>query len=378
MTIAIFGLIIFSITVMSMIVGIIGANIDEQIDEAAGGFDIFGFTLLNSPITDIDAQIAATAYGSKIERTVGIRMGPVSLKNVTSDGEDVSYQLLGVNDSFIDNNNFGIAEMSEEYEDEAEVWNALRENSSLIIIDASIKGVEFGPPPLFTSNLGATLNMTTADGILVEKKIVGILETSIFAGIFMYNTTIEQQFGVSDPNFFLFAIKDDENTEEMAKNLEKTFLRHGMQTTAVKTLVEEIIQTMNQFFGLFEAFMGLGLVIGIAGLGIITIRSVHERRQEIGMMRAIGFKRTMVLKSFLIETSFVAIIGIFIGTVLGIFIGYILWRDEFRSQGFEFFLNWQPIVAVALISLFVTLICIIPASRKASKVPPAEALRYKE
>jgi putative ABC transport system permease protein len=304
--------------------------------------------------------------------------GSIQLKNVTAEGEDIPYQLRGVDDAFIDNNRFGFEEMLDEFENEAAVWNAIRTNSSQIIIDASVLEAQFGPPSLFTTKLGATLNMTTADGILVEKKIVGILKTSIISGIFMYSTTVEQQFGFSDYNLYLFAIKEGEDTEEMAKNLEKTFLMKGMQTTAIRTLVEEITQTMNQFFNLFESFMGLGLVIGISGLGIITIRSVHERRQEIGMMRAIGFKRAMVLKSFLIETAFVATIGILIGTILGIIIGYILWRDEFRAQEFEFLINWQPIIAVALIAFFVTLLCIIPASRKASKVPPAEALRYKD
>ena len=67
-----------------------------------------------------------------------------------------------------------------------------------------------------------------------------------------------------------------------------------MQTIAVQTMVLDVIKTMNQFFSLFEAYMGLGLIIGISGLGIITIRSVHERRQEIGMMRAIGFKKNII------------------------------------------------------------------------------------
>ena len=157
----------------------------------------------------------------------------------------------------------------------------------------------------------------------------------------------------------------------------RTFLKNGMQAFAIRTLVLESIKAMNQFFNLFNAFMGLGLIIGIAGLGIITIRSVHERRQEIGMMRAIGFKRRMVLSSFLIETSFISLLGIIIGTLLGIFTGYILWRDEFKELGFDFIINWQPIIIVFLIAFIFTLLCIIPASRKASKIPPAEALRYK-
>ena len=133
---------------------------------------------------------------------------------------------------------------------------------------------------------------------------------------------------------------------------------------------------MNQFFYLFDAFMALGLIIGIAGLGIITVRSVHERRQEIGMMRAIGFKKRMVLSSFVIEMSTIAILGILIGTFLGIFTGYIIWRDSFSDLGFDFIINWVPIVVIDFIAFVFTIVCILPASRKASRIPPAEALRY--
>jgi putative ABC transport system permease protein len=93
-------------------------------------------------------------------------------------------------------------------------------------------------------------------------------------------------------------------------------------------------------------------------------------------MRAIGFKRRMVLSAFLVETSIISLLGILIGTILGIFTGYIIWRDGFEQLDFEFLINWQPIITVAIIAFIFTMICIIPASRKASKIPPAEALRY--
>ena len=41
-------------------------------------------------------------------------------------------------------------------------------------------------------------------------------------------------------------------------------------------------------------FMGLGLIVGVTALGVITARSVVERRQQIGVLRAIGFRRRMV------------------------------------------------------------------------------------
>ena len=48
------------------------------------------------------------------------------------------------------------------------------------------------------------------------------------------------------------------------------------------------------FNRLIQGFMGLGLVVGVAALGVISARAVVERRQQIGVLRAIGFRRGMV------------------------------------------------------------------------------------
>jgi hypothetical protein len=42
------------------------------------------------------------------------------------------------------------------------------------------------------------------------------------------------------------------------------------------------------FNRLIQGFMGLGLLVGVAALGVISARSVVERRQQIGVMRALG------------------------------------------------------------------------------------------
>ena len=64
-------------------------------------------------------------------------------------------------------------------------------------------------------------------------------------------------------------------------------------------------------------FMGLGLIVGVAALGVISARSVVERRQQIGVLRAIGFRKRMVQLAFLLESSFVALSAIVVGTGLG-------------------------------------------------------------
>ena len=64
-------------------------------------------------------------------------------------------------------------------------------------------------------------------------------------------------------------------------------------------------------------FLALGLIVGIAGLGVISTRAVVERWQQIGMLRALGYRRSLVQRSFLMESSLIAILGLIIGTLVG-------------------------------------------------------------
>ncbi|GIT43544.1 MAG: hypothetical protein Ct9H300mP11_14800 [Chloroflexota bacterium] len=56
-------------------------------------------------------------------------------------------------------------------------------------------------------------------------------------------------------------------------------------------LVDEIAGANRAFNYLFTSFMGLGLMVGIAALGVVSLRAVGERRQQIGVLRAIGYRR---------------------------------------------------------------------------------------
>ena len=125
---------------------------------------------------------------------------------------------------------------------------------------------------------------------------------------------------------------------------------------------------------LFQAFLGLGLIIGIVGLGIISARTVQERRYEIGVLRALGFNRRMILKAFLIEPSFTGILAIILGLTVGILSSYIAF-GSWTGGSYSFVIPWLQLGTLA-VALFIIIIlsAVYPAYRAAS-LTPAEALR---
>ncbi len=123
--------------------------------------------------------------------------------------------------------------------------------------------------------------------------------------------------------------------------------------------------------------MGLGLMVGIASLGVISLRAVVERRQQIGVLRAIGYRRRMIQLSFLLESSFVALLGIAIGVGLGTILSYNIVSDlRTNFESIRFTIPWLQIVIIVAIAYSFSLMTTFLPARQASRIYPAEALRY--
>jgi putative ABC transport system permease protein len=150
-----------------------------------------------------------------------------------------------------------------------------------------------------------------------------------------------------------------------------------MQAKSQTQAYNELNATILGFMTLIQVYMGLGLLVGIAALGVIAIRSVVERRQQIGVLRAIGFKRRMVQLGFMIESSFIAMMGIAIGVVLGVILAYLMMHDPAFSGGTaEFSLPWLRLGVIILAAYVAAVLMTYLPARQAGRVPVAEALRF--
>ena len=128
----------------------------------------------------------------------------------------------------------------------------------------------------------------------------------------------------------------------------------------------------NRIASFLQIYVSFGLAIGAVGMGVISVRNVAERKREIGMMRAIGFPRKQVMLSVLLELVVLGIIGLVIGVINGLLVSV----GFANLQGNPVIIPWEQL---GLYLSFIVLIAIgagsIPAYI-ASRIPPAEALRY--
>ena len=386
LTIAMFSLVIFIITFMSVLLAVVGGSVDAQLSESSGGFDVLMKTA--EPVDDFEAMFQGSASAPKVDAVFPMLTTEVTFNkySLILDSDQVPYPILGIDDAFMEANGFTITAMLPEFKgDKAALYDALRENRQYAIADSGTAGSGFGPPPVLPLDLGETQEVVLADGARRTIRVVAYMTTyenladfsMSMSGMFMYAPHVAEDFNATGVGVALINLKDEGDTLAVRQDLERTFLPYGAQTVDFQEESAEQFRAVLEVFNLLNAYLGLGLVVGIAGLGIITARSVSERRTQIGMMRAIGYNRRQVLASFLIESSYISLLGILIGVGLGLVVSVNVYLQLFDSDGLQgLIIPWASIALIILISLGATLLSIVPPSRRASMIAPAEVLRY--
>jgi putative ABC transport system permease protein len=176
---------------------------------------------------------------------------------------------------------------------------------------------------------------------------------------------------------YKFKLADPDRADEITRLLETTFLEHGMTAKATMTDIEDNQRQNNAFNLLFQGFMGLGLLVGVAALGVVAFRAVVERRQSIGMMRALGYTGRMVQLQFLMESGVVAILGSALGIGLGTLIGWNIFDSiSQETDGVTFVIPWLNVTIIVLIAVAFSLLNTLLPARQAASITPSEALRY--
>jgi putative ABC transport system permease protein len=385
-TVAMFALVIFSVTTIAFLSAEQTSAINNLVAQDSGGYDIVARTAVN--VTNIGAQLNADPnLNGKLSASISFNTTEVVIRDLTSGADLGNVAAVGSDpnapssSNFYTGNTFNMTQMATGYKTRADVWDAVASHPSYVVW-ASGQGNGFGPPTSSESpNAGDLLELYYTPDlkmiVSVNVTVVGIMSSFLFGGgVVGTSQWLWNSFHVGSGQFGFVKVTGGVDSTSVSNIMKRDFATLGMTTIDIPAVVAQIIQIERSFLGVFEAFLALGLVVGIAGLGIISIRSVVERRKEIGVLRAIGFKRRMVLSAFLLENSYVALLGILIGIVLGIDLGYAIATSP--GSGVSFVVPWLSLLEIFAFSYGLAVLTTLSSSRRAAQIPPAEALRYTE
>jgi putative ABC transport system permease protein len=397
LTLAMFALVIFTLMVMSVLTETFGTQFADA-EIVTGGWHIEGTVNAAAPIQDIRMSIAdePSLHVEDFEAIGGYTWVGIQARQVGADHQQ--WESLGVraaDDGFLESSNYKFKLIADGYGTTAEeVWQALRNDPTLAVLGGDVvrtrPDTEDWRSDYIESVYYEDETMTPVDiqvreprtGATAQLTVIGILDRDHEASEAMLTSKSVLDDALPFPvpiTHYRFKVADGVDTEQIAKSLESSFREHGMETVVLEEELKKQAAAGRAFFRLFIGFMALGLVVGIAALGVVSTRAVVERRQQIGVLRAIGYRRGMVQLSFLLESSFVSLLGIAIGATLGITLGYQAYTDIREEEGIgtlRFVIPWVQVgVILGLSYLFSLLATFLPA-RQASRIYPAEALRY--
>jgi putative ABC transport system permease protein len=396
-TLAMFTLVVFTLVVGATTTGAF-VHAFNDIKSFGGGFDVRAQTSAAAPITDMRAALAhAPGLEARDFRYVSNESTlPVKVRQLRVGGKEKSYTVDGADTTFLAHTTYRLAARARGYGSTAAVWRALRTHRGLAVVDQLVvpRKANWGTQPapfqlsgfyledkVFTPVKVAVRDPQTGKRLVLT--VIGVLSDAtpeFMAGIWTSQSTLTPVFGDRVlPTTHLFALRSGVDPASTAKKLESAFLANGMQADSLKKLLNDAVSANLTFDRLIEGFMGLGLIVGVAALGVITARAVVERRQQIGVLRAIGFRKRMVQLSFLIESSFISLTAIFVGTGLGLAVAYSVISDSRRTPSWEnmsFVVPWGTLGIIFFAVYVVALLTTFVPALRASRIYPAEALRY--
>jgi putative ABC transport system permease protein len=383
--------------VMSVLIG--SSSTGLNLNRDTGGYQIYGAVDPNNPITHLQGEIAVNStLRASVVSVGGLSKVAVGLRQPGQ--ADQSWHPYGANildDAYLASTHFTLHTRATGFTSDAHVWRTLRARPGYAVVDGSLvpsKDGGLGGAALFTLSgfyyEDSTFKPTTIEvrdgqtGTVLRLTVIGVLDTNaanvndLSAGTYTgQNTLTAAGLPVRQPNTYVFRVAAGADVHAVALALGRTFLHNGLD-------VKETQQTYNTNQGsntvlsdLLQAFMALGLVVGIAALGVVATRSVVERRQQIGMLRAIGFQRRMVQSVFLLESSFVAVLGAVLGVVLGVVLAHNLVASFAKSDpSLTFTVPWAQIAFIVALTYAASLLTTYLPAWQAARVYPAEALRY--
>ena len=213
--------------------------------------------------------------------------------------------------------------------------------------------------------------------------VVGIADTFDAGGgraIYMSLETMTQVYGAQGD--FQLAVKarspDARRPLEAKVNalLERDY--PGAEALSNAEIKQENEDLINQQFGLFNAIVGIAVIVGAFGIVNTLSMSVLERTREIGVLRALGASRWRVRRAMGDESLLISLAGTIAGMVAGLVIAavWVLAVSNDSFPGMHLKLPVGMLVTVAIAGVVIGVVAAILPARRAAKLDPLTALRY--
>jgi putative ABC transport system permease protein len=169
---------------------------------------------------------------------------------------------------------------------------------------------------LHLGGVGSIYEIIDARGQKVPLVVVGLLKNSLFQGdLLVSEANLVRLFPeASGQRVFLVDAKRA-SPSAVRTVLESTLGDYGFDAEPTSRRLEAFMAVQNTYLSTFQSLGALGLLLGTVGLAVVQLRSVLERRGELALMRAVGFRRRRLAGMVLLENTALLVGGLATGAI---------------------------------------------------------------
>jgi len=372
MLLGMFSLVIFTVTILTSFSASFSNATGQTVDKIAANYDI---VLDTNPANPID--VSALANRDDVAAVAGLSRGVVNFEASHLDAPR-SWPITGFDADLLANGTPGLFARDPAYGSDAEVYEAVLADPSLTIVPENflVAGVDLA---VFAAGDTFTV-IEPGNGEPHELTIAALGETDwLNNGALVSRDLTTTLFGAQNVvTRSYIAVADGANANTVASALNSDYLEQGADAHTFLDIGTEGQAQLMGFLAIMQGFLGFGLLVGIAGLGVVMVRAVRERRQEIGMLRAMGFQTRLVRTAMLSEAGFIAVQGTVIGAVLGLITTKQLLmgtNESFGDEPVAFIVPWIGLSLILALPLVSSLAATLWPASRAANIRPAIALR---
>jgi putative ABC transport system permease protein len=366
-----FAMVVFTVTILSTYSVTIDRNSDTMATDVAIGADVL---LDTGPGGGVDPATLATR--DDIAGVVQVTRG---IATFTADHLDTArnWTVTGIDAALLDRGlPAALASRDPAYPSDAAAYRATLDDPTLAVVPEDFLAGAGATSPVVVGSTVTALDPAT--GAPHELTVVGVgnldwLGTGVLVG---QPLAAELTAGAETGVRSYLEVADRSDPTAVAASLNRAYLAAGADATPIATLVDDAMGQLRGMFAMLQGYLGLGLLIGTAGLGVVMVRAVRERRQGIAMLRAMGASSRLVRGAMLVEAGLIVVQG----TVIGVLLGLATTRQLLGVFDPDLTLTvpWVGLAVIVAVPLVASLAATAWPAARAAAIRPAVALRTAE
>jgi putative ABC transport system permease protein len=421
LSVVMFSIVIFAMTVMAVITSAMQNNYTD-INYQTGGYDIQAVAYFKS-IPNIRSSLISHGINPDVFSAIGVS-STTSVGVIQPGAQDPAWHVYPaqvVSGGFLKGYGLHLAGRAQGFNNDSAVWQALQTHPNYALIDddalpyrpdslthspvydpnapkPAAAGAPTTPPgidPYYSFSMSGIYQGDTTfpatnvwtvgfnNTSAMKLTIIGVVDNSDSSHFGLYISSaayhnFQPDTSTPESQTYYFKVAPGQDKRALSLALGSAFLDNGLETTVLADAILTVRGPRIFLSNVLLGVVGLTLLLGIAALAITGTRAVIERRQQIGMLRALGCKRRLLQGAFLTESFIVGCIGSLMGVILGLILSHNIFAVNFFEQfnvGLTFAVPWQELGLIVGIAMLASLLAALLPAWQAGRVTPTEALR---